>query len=421
MVLRLEYECSSCRKGYFLRIAIGKAFSHKFRYNCPYCRHEVHGEIIVEYRNTDGSLIDPKEWNQIIKITGSKKLKENTIKGKSVPALTIFSDLPILEDNHISSLNTKIAMPMFQILRMMGEQKAKGYIKLLEIFYSIPEDDFWTIRNCEKSYRNGEINRSRKLLKNIVDDIPKKNTRIPSVCGLLYNSYFSRLLGYSNEMIEHIKIVDELIKKHPIKVFEIPKEIFELNIIEHMIEIAFDFTEEIYNSKVLLAIGRYLEFINHTNKPKHRLTHDYPELFFHIYEQACELSHYYIKIHIGYINLLKRNNLNSFKDNKFRSYKKYFKNAKLFDSLELVTENSILSLLYSENIVRDIRNGISHRAISFSNDGQNIIVRKRNRELTFNYDDVLLKTVKLCRICINGFSVITDIYRLISDKAWEVK
>lgn len=69
-------------------------------------------------------------------------------------------------------------------------------------------------------------------------------------------------------------------------------------------------------------------------------------------------------------------------------------------------------------IDREIRNGIAHKKISFSKDGQEIIIRKDNRTINIPFDLALKKTIELCRICLYGFGIISDQKRMISYELW---
>jgi len=135
----------------------------------------------------------------------------------------------------------------------------------------------------------------------------------------------------------------------------------------------------------------------------------------------CEFSHSLIKIIIGYLNTQNRGSIDKFYNNEYKNYKHYFNNAKLFNSLDLINEHKYFGSFFNTNIERNIRNGIAHKTIHFSIDGQKIVVKNKEKESEYMYVEILVKMIHLAQSSLAGFTIFTDIKRMVSDKLWETQ
>lgn len=214
-------------------------------------------------------------------------------------------------------------------------------------------------------------------------------------------------------------MVNQVITSAKTKAFDLPKRVYQVGAIQNILEKGFSLAEEIFRSRVIVTTARYLDLVEPSTLTAYRVTHDYPEQFFHLYEQLCEYCHYLVKIEVGYLNVLERGAVDSFRDGAFSTYQKYFESAKLYQSLALIDENKTLGKFFTGAIDRNLRNGIAHRHASFVEGGQNINVQSKSKTLSLDYTESLVKLVRLCRCAIFGLGIVTDVFRLISDKAWE--
>lgn len=418
MVKRSILKCTACDKAFVFRIAVGCSYTHKFRFNCPFCGIEMHGVITVNFRNPDGSVNSISNTDSFVRISNSKELPLDSLDENDLIAVSVFTDIPILNDYHICAASKSKIMPNMQTIMCLKE-KAQIFISMLNNFYELPEDEFWLIRDAYRKYQNNELDEASEILDKISQKLPDRLSLVPSICGILYNIYFAGLIGHWDNIEQHMGLISDLIKKDQSKIFDVPMELSNIGNIEFLIEKGFDFSEDVFNSKEFLSIAHYLDFIDLQNSPKYRITHDYPEQFFHLYEQACEYAHNIIKIQIGYLNVLYRNSINCFSVTKYTNYSTFFKKARLFDSLDLIKEHVILGQYYNNIIDRNIRNGIAHRSIGFSHDGQEIIIKKDTTEIRIPHDEMLKKLIDVCRVCITGFGIITDQKRIIADEPWK--
>lgn len=419
MVYRYISKCLSCNRNFVFRITVGSSRNNKFRFNCPYCNLEIHGELFLNFRNNDGSTNSIEKSVPEIHLTNAD-LHQRFDKNEKYKYVTIFTDLPILFNKHIADTESALMTPTFQAMFEL-KNNAVTVIQGLNRFNELSENDFYLIKNAYLQYKNNDLERAKEILDKITYELPYDVSRIPSICSRCYQIYFSGLLGCWSKLNEHINLFEEVAKKHCKKIFDVPKQIQQFNIIEFLINEFFDLANQIFDCKEILSVARYLDFIDLDKSPRHFIALDYPDKFFNLYEQLCEYAHNLIKIEIGYINICQRGNIDLFKDSKFSNYKKYFNNAKLFDSLDLINEIKSLGDNLNYAIDRAVRNGIAHKKIAFSNDGQEIIVRRGNNVQNIKFDLILKKTIELCRICISGFGIITDQKRMITDEYWNKK
>lgn len=417
MIINYNTKCLSCEKNFVLRITVGSSRNPKFRLNCPYCDLEMHGEITLNYRKNNGDL-DYNHFVPEIRITNAEIIHE-PIENKINKYVTIFTDLPILRKKYISDDVTFLNLwrPSFQAMHEL-QDKAPYVIKGINDFYALPENDFYLIKNAYNQYKENNFEKAKEILDKITSEIPSNISQVPSICSLCYQSFFIGLLGKWSIFDEHIKLIEDAKKAHVESIFEVPKNIQNLNVIESLINEYFDLVNQIFDCKEIICIARYFDFIDLDKQDKHYISIDYPDKFFNLYEQLCEYAHNIIKIEIGYLNIKNRGDINLFKDNNFPSYEKYFNKAKLFQSLDLINENNILGDNFNFAIDRNLRNGIAHKKNSFSSSGQEIIIRKENKIIKIEYDLALKKTIELCRICVYCFSFITQQKRIISDEIW---
>jgi hypothetical protein len=225
------------------------------------------------------------------------------------------------------------------------------------------------------------------------------------------------LVGPWHGLCQHIEIIEDLINNNPVAFFDTIKTFYNINFIEHYLEKAFDLSEELFNARVLITICKYLEYSS-INISEYQLTHDYPDQFYHLFEQLCEFNHFLIKMLIGYLNTRNRGSVDNFYNNKYKNYEQYFNKANLFDSLDLISEHKYFGLFFNSNIERNIRNGVAHKMIKFSIDGQKIIVKSKGKENEYMYSEILVKMIHLSQSGLAGFTIFTDIKRMISDKIW---
>lgn len=417
MVINYVTKCLSCENEFVLRVTVGLSRNPKFRLNCPYCDLELHGEITLNYRKNDGSL-DYNHFIPEIRISNAEIIHKPN-ENKNTKYVTIFTDLPILRNKYVSDDGTPLNLwrPTHQAMIELKEN-TPYVIQGINNFYSLPENDFYLIKNAYNQYKKNNFNKAKEILEKITPEVPSDISRIPSTCSLCYQIFFVGLLGKWEILNEHIKIIEDIKSNHIDKIFEVPQNIQKLNVIESLINEYFDLVNQIFDCKEIICMARYFDFIDLENQDKHFISIDYPDKFFNLYEQLCEYAHNIIKIEIGYLNIKNRGDINLFKDNKFPNYEKYFKKAKLFDSLDLINEEKEVGENYNYVIDRNIRNGIAHKKISFSSDGQELIIRKDNKIINIEYDLALKKTIELCRICIYCFSFITNQKRMIADEIW---
>ncbi|MDR2940977.1 MAG: hypothetical protein LBV17_00080 [Treponema sp.] len=416
MVVRTKFECISCNKHFFFRYSPSRNNLFKFRLNCPNCNLEMHGECFLNYKETDGT-INLHDLREKIRISGAKQLDYNTIE-KDCFAVTVYADIPILKSEYLTKGNELgIAMPAMQIVRCLGNNKAKEFLTMIDITLDIPEDDFWFIREAFNQYKLNNLDKAKEILDKITNEQIIKLSRIPSTCAKLYQIYFLGLVGQWPGLYQHIKMIENL-SNNPVVFFHAIKTFSDINFIEHYLEKMFDLSEELFNARILITVSKYLEYST-IGINEYQLTHDYPDQFYHLYEQLCEFNHFLIKIIIGYLNAQNRGSIDNFYNNKYKNYDHYFNNAKLFNSLDLIKEHNYFGSFFNTNIERNIRNGIAHKMIKFSIDGQKIIIKNKGKESEYMYVEILIKMIHLSQSGLAGFTVFTDIKRLVSDKLWE--
>lgn len=418
MIQRLLLKCDSCEKKFYIRVTVGLGTFHKFRFNCPYCDLEMHGEVFLNYTNPDGSHNSITQSLPTFRFTNANRKDEETEDDVNNKCLTIFTDIPILKEYYISDNSFQLPGPSFQTIHEL-KNFAPIFINGINKFYSLPENDFYLIKNAYREYRKNNFEKAIKILNKISNNIPGTLSRIPSACAFLYVIYFDGLLGYWENISYHANLIEEIGKRNIENIFDVPKSIKELGVIENFINEFMDLANQIYDCKDILSVAHYFDYINLNTYPKHIINLDYPDKFFSLYEQLCEYAHKIIKIEIGYLNIKERGNIDSFSNTKFSSYKKYFKDAKLFDSLDLIKEYSEIGDDFNFSIDRSIRNGIAHKSISFSQNGQQLLIKKGKSINMVEYDLTLKKTILLSRICVTCFGIITDQNRMISDSIWE--
>ena len=418
MVVRKEFECKSCGKYFFFRYSPGRDNLFKFRFNCPECNLEMHGECFLNQRETDGT-INLRNLNENIRISGAKQLNHNTIS-ENCFAVTVYADIPILREVYITKGNELgVAMPAMQTLQCLGNDKATEFLKMIDSTFNIPEDDFWFIREAYNQYKLQNLDKAKEILDKITNEPINELSRVPSACAKLYQVYFLGLIGPWPGLYQHIKIIEDIINDNRSIFFDTIKVFCDIDFIEHYLEKAFDLCGELFNARVLITICKYLEY-SEININEYQLTHDYPDQFYHLFEQLCEFNHFLIKIFIGYLNTKNRGCINNFYNNKFKDYEQYFNKAKLFDSLDLIGEHKYFGSFFNTNIERNIRNGIAHKMIKFSIDGQKIIINNKGNESEFIYAETLIKMMHLSQSSLAGFTIFTDIKRMVSDKLWEI-
>jgi hypothetical protein len=424
MVHRSEYECSLCGCQFYFRFNQGRSNSARFRINCPGCQTDMHGEITINYRNADGTFNSPKQTEFLKVITGAKKLKDGSITVPTATAVTIYTDIPIIAEEYQqdyqgnSEMTTAPAMPMMQIMRCLGDQ-SKEFIEMIDYLFRVPEDQFRLIRQIYNKYKEGNLEKVNYILKRMNLKPITELSLVPSFSGKLYLTTFMGLVGPWEPLAEYLERVDKILKKDPHTFFSIMKVYGDLDFIENAIERSFNIAEEMYTCRVFLTMARYFDYCDLDIVPKHRITHDYPELQFHLYEQLCEYNHLLIKFYIALINVQVRNSIDSFSSGRYQSYSEYFTKATLFESLDLIKESDVAGTYFGGHINREIRNGIAHQTISYSLDGQKIIVNNKGVIEQFEHDKFLVDCIALCRSAINSFGIVTDIKRLTFDKPWE--
>lgn len=417
MVVRKEFECISCKKHFFFRYSPGRDNLFKFRINCPNCNLEMHGECYLNYKETDGT-INLHNLAEKIRISGAKQLDNNTIE-EDCFAVTVYADIPILKSVYITKGNDLgKAMPAMQTVQCLGNDKAMEFLKLIEHTLYIPEDDFWFIREAFNQYKLNNLDKAKEILEKISNRQISKISYVPSACVFLYQLYFLGLIGKWPGLYQHLKMVENMTGNNPVVFLNTIKAFCDFNFIEHYLEKIFDLGEELFNARILITISKYLEY-SAIGINEYQLTHDYPDQFFHLYEQLCEFNHSLIKIIIGYINTQNRGSIDKFNNNEYKNYYHYFNNAKLFNSLDLINEHNYFGSFFNTNIERNIRNGIAHKTIHFSIDGQKIIVKSKEKENEYMYVEMLVKMIHLAQSSLAGFTIFTDIKRMVSDKLWE--
>lgn len=420
MIFRKYVKCLSCEQDFILRITVGTSRKNKFRLNCPYCDFEIHGKLFLNYRNNDGSLNPMEKSYPEFRLTNANFINEFD-PNKKYKYVSIFTDLPIISDYYICDNEENLISPSQQAMHYLRNDSIK-LIQGLNQFYLLPENDFYLIKNAYLQYKKNDFNRAKEILNKISNEIPTDISRVPSVCARCHKFFFLGLLGPWPQLEEHSKLIEEIAEKNITIIFDVPQKIQELNVIKYLILEYFDMVNLIYDCKEIITFARYFDFVDLNNSPKYFISLDFPDIFFNLYEQLCEYVHNIIKIEVGYINLKERGSIDSFKtiNNKipFSNYKTYFNKAKLFNSLDLITESPVLGRDVNFAIDREIRNGIAHKKISFSKDGQEIIIRKDNKIITIPFDLALKKTIELCRIFLYGFGIISDQKRMISDELW---
>jgi hypothetical protein len=309
-------------------------------------------------------------------------------------------------------------MPAMQTLQYLGNDKAIEFLKMIDHTFNIPEDDFWFIREAYNQYKLSNLNKAKEILDRITSEQINKLSRVPSACAKLYQIYFLGLVGPWHGLYQHIKIIEGLINKNPIIFFHAIKIFNNINFIEHYLEKSFDLSEELFNARILITVCKYLEYSN-ININEYQLTHDYSNQFYHLFEQLCEFNHFLIKILIGYLNATNRGSIDNFLNTKYKNFEQYFNKAKLFDSLDIISEHKYFGSFFNSNIERNIRNGIAHKMIRFSIGGQKIIVKNKEKENEYMYSEILVKLIHLSQSGLAGFTIFTDIKRMISDKIWD--
>lgn len=417
MVVRKEFVCKSCGKYFFFRYSPSRDNIFKFRINCPECNLEMHGECFINQKETDGTF-NSKKLNENIRISGAKQLDYNTIKNDCF-AVTVYADIPIVKKEYVTKSNELIiAMPARQTIQCLGT-KATEFLEMIDGTFNIPEDDFWFIREAYNQYKSQNLDRAKEILDKISKVPVNDLSRIPSTCAILYQIYFLGLVGPWHGLYQHIEIIEYIINDNQLILSDTIKVFRDMDFIEHYLEKAFDLCGELFNARVLITICKYLEY-SEIDINEYQLTHDYPDQFYHLFEQLCEFNHFLIKILVGYLNTRNRGSINSFLNNKFKNYEQYFNRAKLFESLDLIGEHKYFGLFFNTNIERNIRNGIAHKMIKFSTDGQKIIVKNKDKESEFAYAETLVKMIHLAQSSLAGITIFTDIKRMISDKLWEL-
>jgi len=377
----------------------------------------MHGECYLNFKETDGT-INLQNLGEKIRISGAKQLEQNTIK-EDCSAITVYADIPILKNEYITKSNELgMAMPSRQTLQCLGNKNAMEFLKMTDMTLNIPEDDFRFIREAFNQYKLNNFDKAKEILDKISNSKINKLSNIPSACVILYQVYFMGLIGRWQGLYHHLKMIENMINNNPIIFFNTIKIFSDINFIEQYLEKIFDLGEELFNARLLLTISKYLEY-SIININEYQLTHDYPDQFYHLYEQLCEFNHSLIKIIIGYLNTQNRGSVDKFYNNEYKDYTHYFNNAKLFNSLDLINEHKYFGSFFNTNIERNIRNGIAHKMIHFSIDGQKIMVNNKKKESEYMYVEMLVKMIHLSQSSLAAFTIFTDIKRLVSDKLWE--
>lgn len=378
----------------------------------------MHGEVFLNYTNPDGTHNSISQSLPTFRFTNVNREDHETEEDNNNKCLSIFTDIPILKDFYISENSITISGPSFQTMREL-KHCAPEFINGINNFYSLPENDFYLIKNAYREYKKGDFDKAINILDKITSHLPKSLSRIPSECTFLYGLFFAGLLGSWEKIIHHSAIIEEIGKNYIENIFDVPKSIKEFGVIDNFINEFIDLANQIYDCKDILSVAHYFDYIDLDNYPKHIISLDYPDKFFSLYEQLCEYAHKIIKIEIGYLNIKNRGNIDAFCNTKFSSYKKYFKDAKLFDSLDLIKEYPELGDEFNFAIDRSIRNGIAHKSISFSQSGQQLLIKKGKNITEVEFDLALTKTILLARICVTGVRIITDQNRMIAASIWE--
>lgn len=422
MINRLILKCNNCKSNFYFRIEIGCSYNHKFRFNCPVCNFEIHGETTLNFQQPDGTLRPVEQSQPDIRINNCQRLgkEDSTI----LHTITVFTDIPI-NKRYYKMVNCGFPFGPGPAFQSMNELKSNALVVLngVQRFYGVPQNEVFQIKNAYNSFRANDLENAKNILYDITSEVPKELSRIPSICAHCYQTLFYGLIGVWDALPKHNDLVTSVINKYRISTFDVPKKIQEFGYIDNLITEFFDLANQIYECKEILSVARYFDFVIENNPSDYEITLDYPDKFFNFYEQLCEYAHNIIKIQIGYINILNRGSVDSFPITskgkpEFPSYKKFFDDAKLFKSLDLIMEYPELGKEYNDSIDRTIRNGIAHKKITFSMDGQTLEIRKKTNIEKISYENALRKAIKLCRICVFGFSIITDQKRMISDEIW---
>jgi hypothetical protein len=243
----------------------------------------MHGDCYINLTETDGTN-NINNINENLRVSGAKQLKQNSIASTSL-AVTIYADIPILKNVYITNGNELgIAMPAMQTMRCLGNENTKEYLEKIDFTYNFPDDDFWFIREAYNQFKLGDLNKARNILDKITTEDVKKLSRIPSACSKLYNLYFSGLVGMWNGLQEHLRIINVIINIDRQVFFDTVRYFDDMNFIDIFLEKSFDLAEELFKSRSLITIAKYLQYsiIDINN---YQLTHDSPDQFFHLYSR----------------------------------------------------------------------------------------------------------------------------------------
>jgi len=418
MVDRSFWKCAGCSTSFVLRVSWAYNVDHLFRFNCPSCKSELDGQLVINFRTTDGTLLPPERWDTFLRIEGAQKLTESQVVFNEQTAwITIFSDLPIDAAHHVQrGKDVPLYGPTMFTMACL-DKKVFEYGKRTEHIYSLPENDIKVLKSAFNAFKRKDLENAKSLLDKVSFSVPKKSHHVASICGITYSSILIPFVGPFVHSGIYLEFIDKMLSLDKMNTFVIPKQLIDSGRFESILNLHFELLGSLIDNKLILSIALFIDMCPEAVRESLVITANYPELVLRIYEQLCEANHTFVKIFVGLMNIVNRGGIHRFNRTNIKDFGTFFERATISTSLDLVTEHPGIGEYFNTNLDRKIRNAIAHRSVQFTPNGQTLNSTFSGEKYSIDYPTFLMKLLGLSQSILFFTAVLTDMNRIVTDIA----
>lgn len=417
MVERHKLSCSSCRALFYARVGTVISCSAEIAFFCPHCRSPIRGTFLHDFVHPDGSAagINIQSMPRI-RFVGAAPIQYETTESFQGPVVSVYVGLPITQGLHVAAFRDGFVGPNIFTAQMLGN-RAPAFTAALEMSRYIPDADLNTLFNAVRLFFSREYDSARRCVVQLAPDgtAIEVEHRLLSVIAQLHNLPIVPLVPE----FKAFPAVNQLIanaanNRHALFAFYKFFSASEIHLT--LLKDHLHFVHELIASRDLLIPGTFILAINNHRIERTLIsTQGSYRAICKLYLDLCEDIHRMIKLLIGYSNVVRRADFNSFARDTYRSFPEFMARGKLYESLSLIQEHPELFSFFNNHIEKHLRNAIAHNRYSISPDYQSIQCQDETRSFSVRILDISKRISRLASAAPFASSILTDIHRLVMD------